>query len=524
MTNIQLLYQLDECLDWIIDNKFTRIALQLKHEDLKYSVDIMRYLNSETGRRLDQSDTREPLNLYIAKTNTCCVDLLVTQHVKSLDAIIHFGKVCLSKPELENQDCQLPTLFVFGRSLSLDQEQLIEATNRIITNLKSIKESDNLKRIFVAYDTDLIDCANKLRDRLQDDDLRECVFVARLNNLSSSWYTTAENEPYFQRYEGSKENLIDHYILDHTAESYDCAIYLGTRNSINLTLNGPSKQFRIDPRVGADLETINVTRVLNRRMALVGRLKEENELNVGVILTNPLPNIGRVSANLENYAKSRKHRLYYISMIQTIDECKIGNFDLCDAFVVINSCTCSTILESLVFNRPIIAEHEFKLACGIEAEYGRVLWPGSSSHLSADDMINKRKVSDVSLALIHTRNELLERCSQARTNKWSGMEYKASAGIDGGDGLKESLEVVEGLHGIASSYASEPLRKSSTNSPPQEEKSSCSSSSVDNVNASSNCRNAMLCSSQGADSGVCSCDVGNSSSGSRSNNNDNSKG
>lgn len=490
MKNIQLIYQLDDCLDWICGNHFTRIALQLKHEDLKYSVDITSYLNTEAAKRLNSNENQEPLNLYVTKTNTCCVDLLVTQHVTNLEAIIHFGKVCLSKPELENQNSKLPTLFVFGHkdTSSLDQERLIENTNRIVTHIKSIKETEGLEKIFVAYDTDLIDCANQLRVCLeQDDTLRDFVSVAKLNNPSFLWCTTPNNEPYFIKNEGSKENLFGHYLLDEAVKIYDCAIYLGTRNSIHLTLNGPSHQYRIrNIQDEIDVEKINVSRVLNRRMALVGRLKEEEELNIGVIITNPLPSFQRISAKLESYAKLRKHRLYYISMIQTIDECKIGNFDLCDAFVVINSCTCSMILESLVFNRPIIAEHEFKLACGIEAEYGRVLWTGSSAHLSADDMINKRKVSEVSLALIHTRNELLERCSQARANKWSGMEYKASVGSDGGDGLGgESLEMVEGLHGIASSYASEPLRKSppsiccSTNNEQEQTNPDCGSSSND---------------------------------------------
>lgn len=463
MVIIRYRYQLDECLDWIAENQFKRIVIQLKSEDLKHSVGIVNYLKNEHKKRYFQStqETYGPLDIYITKTNTCCVDLIVTQHVSDVDAIIHMGKVCLSKPDIKNLQFQPPILFAFGRPI--EASEIVENVEIIVREIKSIQETQTDCRMCILYDTSLIEYANKLDDVIYQKNLREYVEVANLHCLSPEWNTTPESRPRFIRKPEKGTTIFGQYILNKPLDYYNCVIFLGSRLSIQLTLQCPTKLFTINCYDNMNVEQVDVTKLLNKRMALVSRLKDEEELKIGVIITNPLPDIGYAMSTLGSYSKARKHTLYFISMIQTIDECKIGNFDLCDAFIVINSCTCSTLLESLVFNRPIITDLEFKLACGFEAEYGRVMWPGSSSHLSAEDMINKRKVSDVSLALIHTRNELLERCSQARANKWSGLEYKASVGSDegggGGGGCGESLNVEDGLSGIASSYASEPLKK-----------------------------------------------------------------
>lgn len=453
MTHVEDLFQLEECLDWIIKNQYRRVVLQLKKEDLKHTVAITNYLDKKGSERLTSlpSPYIEQFDFYVSQSSTCCVDLLVTQHVSNVDAIIHFGKVCLSKPEIANRHQNIPILFVFGRQTKTADE-LHAHTTSILKNIESLKESAPNSRICILFDTCLIDYARKLDELVSEKNL-DYINVANLYCPSQSWQTTTKNQSKFCQVLSSNSHLFGNYILPRPISEYNCAIYLGTRLSIHLALDSPSKLLKINCYDNLDIETVDINKLLNRRMALVGRLKEEEELKIGVIITNPLPNINSVVERLESYSKPRKNILYFISMIQTIDECKIGNFDLCDAFIVINSCNCSTILESLVFNRPIITELEYKLACGFEAEYGRVFWPGTSSHLSEDDMINKRKVSDVSLALIQTRNELLERCSQARGNKWSGLEYRAS------NDDHESLVVEEGLKGIASSYVSEPIKK-----------------------------------------------------------------
>lgn len=445
--------QLDYCVDWILKNSFQRLVIQLKKELLTYSFQISKYLKNKCNLE------NHSIDVYITQSQTCCIDLLVTQHVSHLDAIIHYGNVCLTRPKICNQSMKVPVLFVFGRRI---YEPKFESTlGSIVDTIKNLQESQSNLRLCILYDTSLLDYALEIEKKLDSLNLPEnLIDVVGLCCPDELWSTTKEHESKMLKQTDPDKTKHGHFLFKKPLEFYNCSLLLGSRPAIQLILDGPSKLLQIDCYTSSNPQVINVSRLLNRRMALVERVKDEEELKIGVIITNPLPDFTEISKRLKSYASLRKHTLYFISMVQTIDECKIGNFDLCDAFTVINSCTCSTILESLVFNRPILSDHEFKLACGIEAEYGRVLWPGSSPHLTDDDKINKRKVSDVSLALVHTRNELLEKCSQARLNKWSGMDFKAPGeNLDGLAETLDSLAIEKGLEGIASSYVSEPLDK-----------------------------------------------------------------
>jgi diphthamide biosynthesis enzyme Dph1/Dph2-like protein len=449
-TRVSYYYQLDECLEWIRKNSYRRVILQFKPENLEDSTPVVSYLKETYATQNKQLEATaiQSLDLYVTQSNTCCVDLIVTQHVSDVDAIIHFGKVCLSKPHIVNQETDKPVLFALTR-VRHEPELFQSNLEKINDHIESLVKVNSDCPICIVYDTNLIDYAQAICDILRDKVHDKSIEVSQLILPSPVWYTTAGESLVTDKISYS----LGQYNLSRPVDEYKSAIFLGAKPAIDLTLQLPSNLWKIDCLQEVNFEKVNVSRVLNKRMALVNRIRDDEELKFGVIITNPLPDISELVEKLGNYARSRKHVLYFITMIQTIDECKIGNFDLCDAFVVVNSCTCSTILESLYFNRPIISVIEFKLACGYEGVYGRVLWPSSDRHLLEVDLINKRKVSDVSLALIHSRNELLERCSNARANMWSGLDYKSTSDTN-------DCTIQEGLHGIASTYISEPLKKS----------------------------------------------------------------
>lgn len=458
MELIQSEFDLDECIDWILNNKFKRVVVQLNATQIKYSVQIADYIQQNGLKKAQNIVDCEPFEIYITKSHTCCVDLIVTQHVSNLDAVIHFGKVCLSKPVIKNRDNELPIMFVFDNK-PVQEDKFPDIIRLLVDKIDEIKHANDESHFCVLYDVNNIACANQLQEyftsKYPDKNLIE---FANLFSPSDSWYTSQRFSHRLIKSSTKYGHQFGQYLLKHPPGYYTHAIYIGERPSINTCLSFPGCLLILKIETNLSIEAINKSKILNRRIALIERLKDEEELKIGVIITNPLPDIASTIERLESYSKSRKHTLYFITMIQTIDECKIGNFDLCDAFLVINSCTCSSILESLTFNRPILSELEFKLACGFGVEYGGVKWPGTSQHLSEGDLLNRRRVSDVTMALIHTRNELLERCSQARANKWSGLSYgKALIGSDGDD--HEDLTVGKGLKGIASSYASEPLKK-----------------------------------------------------------------
>lgn len=454
MDELSFRLELNDAIEWIHDNKFKRVVIELKQEDIIHASIINQYVIDGLKKKatIDKSDLAD---VYITRSNSCSVDMVVTQHISDIDAILHLGQICLTKFQLKNQDTEPAIFYSFGRMK--DQVVMSQIEKLVMDKIDSIKQENNSNKLCIFYDTCLLDIAIMIAEKIGKSFLKELCDVARLDKISEKWHTSEYHASMFTSSSGANKytGTFGHFITSRSLEDYTHAIYIGDRLSITSILNFAGSLYRIHGLTTEPvIEEVQKTRLLYKRVALVDQIKDQEELKIGVILTNPLPDVPKVMERLHMYAEQRKHTLYFITMIQTIDECKIGNFDLCDAFVIINSCTCSTILESLCFNRPIISEIEFKLACGYEVEYGKVLWPGTSTHSVEDDLINRRKVSDVSLALIHTRNELLERCSQARVNKWSGLDYNKATG-DGED-HEESLRIEDGLHGIASSYVSEP--------------------------------------------------------------------
>lgn len=453
MTQVSVTFQLDYCLKWIKTNGYKKVLLQFRPEDIEYSGDVSEYLVRQSSSGSQQFD----LDVNVTQANTCCLDTMVTQHLSGLEAIIRFGKVCMTKPIVKNDTDHIPTLFIFNQRD--EAKQIVDKCfERLHDDLMSKISLDTFKDALILYDTDLLDQAVKLNANLIHGDYPSAVEVARLFVPSEDWFTR-DNFNSLVAKEAGDQVRFNQYLIKKPFKRYEYVIYIGNRQSIQLALDGAAKLYKID--CYCELEStldlqkaeFNTRRLLNKRIALIEQLKDQEELRIGVILTNPLPDVPEVINRLGEYAKQREHTLYFISMIQTIDDCKIGNFDLCDAFVIVNSCNCSTILESLVFNRPIVTEVEFKMACGLAADYGGIHWTSSQSHSEKEDIINRRKVSDVALALVHTRNELLERCSQARANKWAGLNFEAS--LEDGDNGEEGLEIERGLDGIASGYSSE---------------------------------------------------------------------
>lgn len=446
-------FQLEECCQYIIRNNFRRVVLQLRKQQLTHSIQIVNYIQNSVECQKGDSEANHSIDLYVTQSNTCCLDLLVTQHVSDVDAIIHFGNLCLSLPNVESTHLNKPILCIFQHQ-ARKNAKTIESVNKIKLHVQSLLET-GMKSYCIFYDTSCIDFAIYLKECLQD--LVE-VDLAKLYRPSNSWETTAIHSSFFidRANTAIGNSPTGFFNLPKSSRTYDCALYIGSTPQLGLILGGPAKFFRINPSNEDVLNEIDVKKLLRRRVATIERIKDYEDLRIGVIITNPLPLVKEKMDKFERISQYKRHTLYFVSMIQTIDEFKIGNFDLCDAFIVINSCHCSTILESLYFNRPILTEVEFQIVCGLETEYGGIVWSGMrnpSNSLSGADLSNQRIMSDVSVAMMHTSNELLERCNQANLNRWSGLDYDTN-------NEQSDLDIEAGLKGIASCYSNEPFDSS----------------------------------------------------------------
>lgn len=150
-------FEIERCKQWILENSYTRICIQVPDEYCEYVtqiIDLLQDLNrkiflladSTYGRYfviiiVDFNSAILPCflkcygyEMFVPLICSCCVDEKTAQHVPDADSIIHFGSSCLSatsgrfpvlyiftKPPLD-----LPTLEkVFRENFKMDENVLI---------------------------------------------------------------------------------------------------------------------------------------------------------------------------------------------------------------------------------------------------------------------------------------------------------------------------------------------------------------------------------------------------------------
>jgi len=177
----------------------------------------------------------------------------------------------------------------------------------------------------------------------------------------------------------------------------------------------------------------------SQRVALIEKFKQKSCRLVGLVFTNPLPKVNELCSQSKTFAKKLKKKIYFISLVQTIDEYKLGNFADLNAFVVVNSCFCSSALNSIDFCLPVLNWEELEIAAGVKRYYGGVLWNESPDiQLSDSDESEENQLC----------NQLIE-TKVFETNKWFGLEVNA--------GSNEPSIIKSGQKGIASGYENENL-------------------------------------------------------------------
>lgn len=109
--NILHYYKIDECVLWILENKFEKVALQFP-ESLFINVTSV----------LTQLKLKLPLVNFVvladAKYGSCCVDEIACEHAQ-VSGVIHFGHACLSQISGQN----LKVKYVFGNG-NFDENKL----------------------------------------------------------------------------------------------------------------------------------------------------------------------------------------------------------------------------------------------------------------------------------------------------------------------------------------------------------------------------------------------------------------
>ncbi|XP_054162401.1 2-(3-amino-3-carboxypropyl)histidine synthase subunit 2-like [Oppia nitens] len=415
------LFDLNGCVEWIEENNYLRTCLQFSSDVLQYSSTIALILKKRT-----QSD------YCISYSMMCCVDYLSVKHLNqySVDCIIYFGNVCLTTSQLTDS---LPVLYVFTKNVKTESLDFIES---------AIVEIDPINCLFL-YTTNNAFLAMQVIERFESNDkMKTIVSLAKLNKQSDKWYFTDSVKSVIDsKDDKTSDTKLGPFKITNDISSYDLVIYLGQCNSLELILNC-SKLLEIDVN-NSTKRLINGSKELGKRVALIEKFKQKSCHLIGFLITNPLPNVNEICCQSKKLSKRLHKKLYYISLIQAIDEYKLGNFGELNGFVVINSCYCSTALNSIDYYLPVLNWTEYQIACGVTKHYGGVLWndnlDDTSEPISDHSDIDEASVDDLNKRLIET--QVFE------TNKWFGLQVNA--------GDREAAVIKSGQKGIASEYENE---------------------------------------------------------------------
>ena len=272
----------------------------------------------------------------------------------------------------------------------------------------------------------------------ENNELKRNVSLAKLNVISQKWnFTKSVMNAINSDICHSNGNSLTFgpFLLSHEIQNYDLVVYLGQCLSLDIILNC-NDLLEIDFK-NKQKRLISSAKELRKRVAKIDKFKNNCDL-IGIIFTNPIQNVDQLCAKSKQLAKKMKKKSYLISLVQAMDEYKLGNFSQLNGFVVVNSCSCSTVLNSLNYCYPILNWIEFEIASGLKRNYGNVEWNNDFEEESNSDS-EELKLNRNSSQLIETK--IFDQ------NKWFGLE------VDPGG--KEASIIKTGQKGIPSFYENE---------------------------------------------------------------------
>ncbi|XP_077981448.1 2-(3-amino-3-carboxypropyl)histidine synthase subunit 2-like [Glandiceps talaboti] len=476
--DVNTVYEIQRCVDYVKSNKFQRVALQFPDSLLVDSVAI--------ATELDKQTTSQYYVLGDTSYGSCCVDEVAAQHV-SADCIIHYGKSCLSPTR------RLPVLYVFGQQ-DIDVEHCFSTFQQLFPD----KDSD----IVLMYDFVYAHAIDLLADKIKH--LYPNVKIAKVNDPASGNFesiankeetdslsakmssvdgdttSTAEDEPRTVSKFGRQ------FTLQNEKSIVDYAMfYIGgeslTLTNLMMTFN-LCKFYSYDPetRTGRQ-ETININKALMKRYYKIEQAKDAQVIGI-VAGTLGVADYMKVISRLKEMIKKAGKKSYTFVMGK-VNVAKMANFSEVDVYVLV-ACPENSLFDSSEFYKPIVTPFELELACNQAREWTgdyetdfRQLLPGGDSYVDLPES-SQQVQTDVSLITGEIRNIGREDADDVVTGSsavvkrddvltvstkhstageflasrsWQGLEQKL--------GETPVVEAIEGQRGIAAGYANEKVGK-----------------------------------------------------------------
>ena len=433
-------FQLDECVQHILQHGYSTIALQFPDELMSYSTFIATQIKLKTGAKA----------FVLADTSygSCCIDEVAASHYNA-DLIIHFGQSCLANTG------KIPVFYVFGNEeikseifLVRMNEQFPEGNVKllILFDVQYNKAMQQLKGILHEQFPNIVISKLNVENKTDDESFT--------TKFGRSYKLNGDIQDYKIIFVGSNERT-----LYNTIVSYN-------RNGI-YTFNPKDQTLR--------KESMAVNKYLMRRFYLIEKAKDAQI--VGVVLGTL--GVSRYNEMVNRLKKVLKQsgKKYYTFVIGKINPAKLANFMEIDMFVLI-ACPENSLIDSKEFYKPIVTPYEMEIAClrkrswtGDYVTDFRDLLPGSDFFVEAEEDFSDENEPEYSLVTgeMRTNNNTYDSlCTDMATQNESNSlvassaknasEYLASRtwqGLEISPQNNEVLLAVEGRSGIAMNYQNE---------------------------------------------------------------------
>ena len=417
MCLLETRYQINTCVRWIQQNSFQRVALQFSPDDLCDSPHVCQQLKQQASGEEE---------FFIVLTASCGVDFLAPLRLGPgyIQAIITFGSnagsPCLA-PDTPFSD--LPVLFVFG---DRHDEESYEYTKQQVLQLET--ESNVL-----FYDLKHVSLVKKL----VDSNILSSSNVAKIVLASDKWAFSENITSMTTSQTGMNE--VAHFACPVDVNDCKSVIWLGTCEHLFFKTCGWNIR-GIDPDSKSEWTTM-FQKELTKRLALIERAKTAQ--TIGIVFTNTLPSVDETLQRVKQLIKKKNKNMVLISVVQSADNTKFGNFAEVDVYALSSACSCGSLILKTKAHVPLISLTELEIALGVKRMFGGLEWNSESDQLEQDD-------EDEDPAAKESGNEIrdiLEFKDSMRSN-WFGLEVAA--------GEHAIADAEEGLTGIASGYTSEP--------------------------------------------------------------------
>ncbi|XP_018329150.1 2-(3-amino-3-carboxypropyl)histidine synthase subunit 2-like [Agrilus planipennis] len=422
---IESVYDIEKCTNWIKENNFKNVCLQFPDFLLPDSVQISILLESLLGGQ----------RVYIMADTayeSCCIDYLTAAHVDG-DAIIHFGPICFSK-----ESGKVPCLKVFEKG-KLNVDGFVNAFGSF--------DNQNNEEVIILMDTPYLNYLEELR-----------------TNLSTF------------------KNVSVRDVTDSSLSlGLQCTIFVSNNlRKVNILSQrySEAKLYHCNPENESPLEILNFQqdlRVIKRRNFLYEKIKDSKTLGI-IIGTLAIKNYLSVIDRVKKLLKLNNKKYYLISVGRPT-VAKLANFPEIEVYILV-SCSMNELYESRDFYQPIVTPYDVEMALNPNAKQLQFSYDFNTYFSETDlENLNLRKANedaDVSLITGKVRQSVtqeedsvdLEEQTQValgsdgtvalNTHYGAGfLGARSWKGLDPNLGKDEPAVIQEGRKGVAMAYENE---------------------------------------------------------------------